>query len=196
MTAVVDIYNMALSALRAPRVLSTSEGSKEASYCGTYYDTVRRQVLTDAPWSFSTSTRALALLTEEDDTWEYVYQRPLDVLEVIDVTSRATGHRVGYETAYHPTAGTVILTDCEDAVAKVKSDVELVNSWPPHLQFAVAHLLASYVAIPLAGVEIGAKMQADQLALYNQHLSVAIAKDAMFSNTEDTYTSGYEQSRT
>lgn len=197
MTAVVDIYNMALSHLGAARVLSPTESSKQASYCNVYFDASRRQVLEDAPWSFATGRRTLSLLDAEYPGWDYVYQIPTNTIRVLslDSSSQLSGGGQAYryesmvedmglqtgvlfDTVFHGDRDeAVLVSNIDDAVATIIYDVKDPNAWPSHLILALSYLLASNIAVSLAGPKEGAAMQANCLALYQNHLAAASAQD-------------------
>lgn len=193
MTAVVDIYNLALSHIYASRVMSPTEASKQASYCNTYYDVSRRQVLEDAPWSFATGRRTLSLLDAEYPGWDHVYQIPTGTVRIHEIASASllsgTGQqwpldfhtptpRIVFDTVYHEGIGkVVIVSNIDDAVAHMTFDVKDPNAWPSHFTLALSYLLASNIAVALAGPKEGAAMQANCLALYQNHLAAAAAQD-------------------
>ena len=187
MTSVVDIYNMALSHLGAARVMSVTESTKQASYCGEFYDVCRQQVLTDARWNFATGRRALSMLADLDPVdWAYAFQMPGNALRIWRVTPNSSRSDLPFTTEYDPAnGGTVILTNCDTSVADITYDVKDPNVWPPHFVQALSYLLAAKIAVSIAGPKEGTALQQNCYTLYNSHLSAASAQDGNAHNLHE-----------
>lgn len=207
MTGVVDIYNIALSEIRAGRVDSVNEQSAQARQCSLYYDILRKQVLRDAPWGFARTIQALALLDSDTYSvfnWAYVYQYPSDCLRInrlilnhefvqsgtsTAVTSRfydrnlpIPDHKtpVPYEVLQEQNTKVIVAND-----SNLRLDYNIDNGFtrdPTNFDsafiLALGNLLGAHVAVSLVGEEKGSGLKKDLLAVYNKYISNAIANNA------------------
>ena len=62
MASVVGICNSALVKIGATRIISLTEGSKNANLCDEQYEKVRNDLLRSHAWNFATARRKLARL--------------------------------------------------------------------------------------------------------------------------------------
>ncbi len=170
----VKIYNMAINAIgNRDDVAATTESSREAEVCRTWYEPVRDFVLRAAYWPSCKAFSRLALQAERDtnEVWVstdpepgylYVYAGPSDMLAPRYLTTFANFSYGVYGTARS------ISTNQETPIlcyTKRQTDISL---WDPQLQLAVALALASFISGPLRakpGVDNKTREQANQLIL-------------------------------
>lgn len=151
-----DICNMALSYLARTIIKSVEENSEEARQCQMFYETTRKLLLRSYPWGFANRLIRLARLDREMPGFSFVYKYPSSCLAVRYVYDTAgAGRRIKEKAPFEVmmTEGdvTVIATDVEDAWAEYTADVRDVDRFSPEFSEALAHYLASQMAIPLTG---------------------------------------------
>lgn len=207
MTGVVDIYNMALAELRVGRVSSVSENSLAAQQCTLFYNTLRKQVLQDAPWGFARVVKPLAVLDSDTYSvfnWAIVYQYPSDCLRVNRLilnhefvqsgTSTAVTSRFydrGLPIPDHDTRVPHEVMQVESTKVIVSNDSNLradynidngftrdPNNFSMAFSLALANLLGAHVAVSLAGEEKGSKLKRDMLAVYDKYIRNALVNNA------------------
>lgn len=185
MATKLDIWNLALGNLRAGTVGSEAEFSVAALNCRLYYDVCKQAVLLEAPWKFASQVRPLPQLSSSEPGWAFAYQLPPKTLRVWGVRPREgamSGFDGLFDVVYDPdTQKQVLVTDLPSVEAKLTHDVD-EGGMPPHVTMALAHLLASYLATPLAGTDAGSKLQETQLALYSRALAAANSFDSSHQN--------------
>lgn len=182
----VEVWNMALGLMRARPVSVTTESSPSAEACRLYYDMCVDQLLGLVPWGFATSWQTLPVhMAESSPEGTTALAFPADGLKVWD--ARTGGHprfqleqEEGIE--YEVLAGTVtktrmLITSSPKAEFQITRRVD-VGLWPAALVDALVFLLASKIAIMVAGVEQGTRLRADNLELHKQALGQAEAEDA------------------
>lgn len=143
MASKVEICNMALLKLGQETIQSFDESSKEASWCRSLYDLIRKAVLRAHPWKFATKTAVLGVLDETDDVYSYVYQLPSDcirVLYLIDGKKQNTEYEV---------RGAKLYTDLGVAVLKYVYDLQDAAAFDASFVDAFSYRLASDLAVPL-----------------------------------------------
>jgi len=157
MTALVDIYNRALSACGIESGVSDpNENSREAATCRLWYPFVRDNVLASAPWpSVRTYARLARVATRDENAiwvngdpnprYLYAYAPPSDLLHPYHLQSYApfSFDLVGTTRSFSMNEETPIL--------HYNARVEDVSLWETKLAHAVTHTLATYLAIPLTG---------------------------------------------
>jgi hypothetical protein len=187
----VDVFNLALTFLNLSDVVhSKNDNSAAAVKCSQFYSQARKKVLESAQWDFGVKMPALALLLDQATLqanqviypgWRYVYQRPVDCLRMLAITTQY-GTRVNPFPSYWwnivmgpaasawgpwlppwlealdqvssvPGQQQVILTDQPTAYGVYVTDVTNVNVWSHKLREAVAWNLAVYIAGPLSASE-------------------------------------------
>lgn len=209
MVSKVEIANMALGNIRGGTISSFTEGSVQANACNLKYDLLRDRMLTEAPWGFNRRVRALSLLTTELFNFAYVYQYPIDCLKI----ERLIGSWEEISTA---TSGVISRVRDEELLSlsslrtKIPYDVfneddnKVIGANEPDLRIdyalkitdpnlfssdftlALSHLLASEIAIPVIGAELGRALRKDELAIYNSYLTSALANDLNDQHDEPT----------
>ena len=211
MTSAVQICNMALSHIRAGSINALTESSVQAQRCSLFYPVCRDMVLEGAPWGFARKIRELALLSDvKIFNYAYAYQYPSDAKRVNqlmmpwdevstdsapslryhdDVFHGMRKTKVQYQT-YHNNGSRVIAANDANLRVDYNITVDDPNLFSTAFVFALSHLLASYLAIPITGVAEGRALRSDELQLYKEHIDAAIADDLNQSYT-DTPDSDY-----
>ena len=98
------------------------------------------------------------------------------------VNYRATQHEpfVKREWEYdvqHIRGRRVIVTNESEMWIQYRCRVEDVNLFPISFQLALSHLIASYIATSIVGEQLGSKLKAENLELYQAQLASAIVSD-------------------
>lgn len=185
MTSVVEIYNKALANLNESSVISIDEDSEEATICRIHYDDSRRYVISEGDWGFCTDIVKLGLLSKDDVTgWDYVYMYPQVALKIISLFNKDgitinninDSNLVNFETQNRG-INTVILSNLEQAYAKIIVDVTNNNLMSPAFIDALTWRLTSLIAVPIIGVDRGRLIQRDAIQAYNALLKVAWVKN-------------------
>lgn len=167
MATQVDIYNLALSRVRAGSVGSTTESSPQAIQCNILYEQARDHLLTLYPWRFAKTTRALSLTGTTPDEWLYAYDYPNDCLRLHYILPANSGKnlissagistpsieytQIPYEVATGSNGSRLILTDYEDAKISYTQAVTDTRLFDPLFVQALAWLMATDLAIALGG---------------------------------------------
>jgi hypothetical protein len=195
MASIVEICNMALASIRAKSINSLTEASIEAQQCKLHYDIARQFILQDTPWNFAKKSAALQLMTVEPQEWLYAYQYPIDCLRVQSVIADyglknpAEFYNEHYREDYvipdtemkfeivSGGDGKMIVTDQQDAYAIYTKNVKDPTLFDPQFVKALTHYLASMIAVPVMGGDIGRTMRGDELELYKMTISSAVASN-------------------
>lgn len=203
MASEVEICNKAIAQISGRSINSLSEASKEAQQCSLFYTDARDQVLTEVAWGFNNKLTALAELSELTIfDWAFVWAYPSDCLSInrlvrnIQTVSSQSGesavvHRfddVRFRTPRDLPAveydvmnegGTKVIVTKEGCMrVNYRKKVTDPNLMPVNLRMAISSLLASYIAVPIAGVKDGRQLKTDALALYTVWLTKAGDQDA------------------
>ena len=198
MNSVVSICNKALSSIRARSINSLTESSTEAKQCLLWYETCRDFVLRDSNWAFATKTAVLQLLVDEPLRWLYAYTYPIDALKIQYITGdwafkdrTAEGNAIRFhdQTVYPEPLDRVpyklellddvkvIGTDQPEAYAVYTKKIVDPTLFDSIMEEALVNYLASKLAIPVIGGDMGKSLRSDAVALYQQTLSAAISGD-------------------
>lgn len=160
---------------------------------------MRDFALKNSPWNFAHKIAPLALLTDEVFNWAYVYQYPADCLTInrliinfAEVTSGSPGvasrfydrdlprpdlnAQVEYQVL-NISGNRVIVSNEADLRIDYRARVEDPNLFGPEFTMALAHLLASEIAIPIVGGEMGRQLRGDSIQIYQQYVDTAIQSD-------------------
>lgn len=213
MSSEIEVCNLALSNIRAGSINSFNEGSVQAQNCKLKYPILRDRCLREIPWQFNHKIRALASLTTEIFNWSYSYSYPADCLKIrrlvgsyeelpvgsSDVASRRLDSRVislkdnkrqiPYEV-FNFDDTKVIGSDQPDLRIDFAAKVTDPNLFSDDFIMALSHLLASELAVPIVGAELGRALRSDSLQLYKQYLASAIStdqNDSYFEPRESDY---------
>lgn len=207
MTSEVTICNMALSHIRGGSINSLTEPSIQAQQCKLLYPVLRDMVLEAAPWQFATRIDELALLSDVTVfNWLYAYQRPTDCLKikrlilnwetVSQTDDQFYGNRLPIVNTKAPVPYQIFNVADNRVIAANYPDLRIeytIRITDPNLfstQFvmALARLLASELAVPIAGEAAGRKFQSDSLSIYQKYIGSAMASNAneQYEETPDS----------
>lgn len=162
MSSVAEVCNLALSHLGVGKeIASITERSKEAEACNRFYELARDEMLRGFVWPFARKIVTLGLVTASGDDdhpackFEYAYRYPSDCLMIRKIQSEIrTDYRQSRVThdLLADDAGTLILTDLEDAVLEYTStDAQNPGRWHSDFTMALSFRLASYIAPRVTG---------------------------------------------
>jgi hypothetical protein len=212
MASEVEICNMALSQVRASSINSLDQvpATPQSQQCKLWYAKCRDMMLEDSIWNFARRISALALLADETVfNWRYVYAYPTDCLHITKVIPNIELVRAAEEGDESPTSmrlndelwqwlakipsvpyevmnnGTTKIIVCNEPDARIsyRSRITDVNRFTPQFQIALSSLIASFIAVPLAGVGEGRKLKQDALDSY-----AGIVNMANINNSNEGYT--------
>ena len=209
MASQLDVYNLALTYLDISQtVQSLNDPTPTAGTLNRWYDWARRKVLRDAWWDFATKTVALALLLDQATLtsqaqfmfpgWRYVYQRPIDSLRFLAVSTQygirinpytrtwwydqsqapqwgpyRPPWREAIDTIQTPAGSAIdILTDQDAAWGIYTVDVTNTGIWSEAFQEAVAWNLAVPCAGPLSANQNAKK---NAIVMARQSINSALA---------------------
>lgn len=164
-TSDVEICNLALFRVRAGEIGALSEQSVNAEKCRVLYPHIRDAVLTEYPWGFCKSVKALALDAETPAEWEYLFDYPNDALNIrylipVDSTGSSSFHikdmnidqqPIEYEVMLNTAGEKCIATNYQYVKACYTKAVTDVRLWDLLVDDMIAWKLAADLAIPLAG---------------------------------------------
>lgn len=88
MASDIDICNLALARLGDEANVSSinpPDQSAQANYCARFYPMSLASILDDHNWGFATKTATLALVTNSNSLWDYCYEVPSDMNNIIAV---------------------------------------------------------------------------------------------------------------
>jgi len=200
MTSEVEVCNLALGNIRAASINNLTEPSVQAQQCKLRYPILRDRCLRELPWQFNHKIRALASLSTEIFNWAYAYSYPVDCLKInrlvgsfeelpagsSDVASRLLDSRVinlkeqkrqiPYEIFNFDDTKT-IGSDQPDLRVDFSAKITDPNLFSDDFILALSHLLASELAIPVVGAELGRALRKDSLQLYTSYFASAVAAD-------------------
>lgn len=99
MASDIDICNLALARLGDEANVSSinpPDQSAQANYCARFYPMSLASILDDHNWGFATKTITLALTTCNNSLWDYCYEAPSDMINIIAVFDSAAVGDVNY----------------------------------------------------------------------------------------------------
>lgn len=199
MTSVVEICNLALGNIRAGSINSLDEASVQAQNCKLRYELLRDQLLRETTWQFARKIEPLALVTDEIFTYAYTYRYPSDCLKIERLIGLYEQNIAGGSFALSRfvdsqlmnvkqreipyaifSTGTAKLIGTNDPDLRIDytAKVSDPNLFSTNFIMALGHLLASEIAIPIVGVDVGRRLRSDSIQLYKEYLASAIAADA------------------
>jgi hypothetical protein len=199
MASEVEICNIALANIRAQSINSFNEGSLQAQTCKLMYPILRDQLFEDVAWSFAHAVKPLSLLTLEAFGWGYVYQYPNDCLRVNKLIPNFNGVRdntfrydnfrgvredvfgyngkVEYEIQNIDDVK-VIVSDLAELRIDYRMLVTDPNKFTNQFKLTLAHLIASEIAVPIVGAEMGRQLRSDSYQIYTRYLAAASASNS------------------
>jgi len=198
-TSEVGIYNLALNAIgERANVSSPTENSRRAEVCNLWYDTVRDQIFSGAPWPEATTQAYLAEYSaQDDDEWAagepapgyaYAYTLPADCLRPQFLTN------FDYFVITEQDGNRMLNCNTEQAILRYTKRLTNISLWSSDLLMAVAYGLASQICMPLSGKPSRARALADQanLLLMNARVSAANTNNQPFESIPEWITArGY-----
>jgi len=185
MASEVDICNIALSNIRAKTINSLNENSLQAQNCKLFYPILRDQLLEDTPWQFAHKSKPLSLTTLVNFNWRYVYQYPIDCIRINKLMIDYEGIRdetfgstrkVQYEVMNIDDMK-VIVSDQQCLHIDYRAKITDVNLFSNLFRMTLSHLLASEIAIPIIGAEMGRQLRSDNYQIYETYLNSAIGSN-------------------
>lgn len=185
MASIVEICNMALMRIGHSQTINDiNEPGTTAAVLRTFYPMSRDHVLADADWGFARKRVSLALLPGAVSNWAFAYAYPADCLRVHGLVMpgmrvQRKDQKIPYESGFL-NGVRVIFTDQEQAEAFYTARVEDPNLFQPLFITALSDMLASRVAMPLAGKR---ELVADCLQTYSAWIGQA--KAANLNEGED-----------
>jgi hypothetical protein len=157
----VDIANLALGHLGDDANVASfdpPEGSPQAAHCARFYPIARDTMLEMHPWSFATTTAALAPLGDPPSEWFYSYALPTDCLKPL--STYTLGYRLGLDAQPFELESTadgqpVIFTNCDAGMLRYVRRVADPTRFSPLFTEALSWLLASMLAGPVIKGDTG-----------------------------------------
>jgi len=161
MSSNVDIANLALTHAGEGKSIANleTEKSAEAAAVRAVFDTAVKTVMRAAPWSFCTTTAALALISEDtsnEATWQFVYRYPQNCMRLHRIIpspvtyTQPTTVRFPYQVASDST-GLVIWTDVENASVEFGQYISDTEIYPEDFVLALSYFIAFLIAPRLTG---------------------------------------------
>ncbi len=151
MTAIINIWNMALANIGQTAVNNTSEMSRPANACRTFYNDSRDFVLQDFDWSFAERRQELALVDYTPVGYMYAYAAPSDWLKSRRIWKESEdADPVQFiENANDDLNGTLILTDKSAPKLIYTAKIEIPNVFSAAFVTALSWKLAADMAFTL-----------------------------------------------
>lgn len=187
MTSKVEICNLALIEARYDETIeSLDENSVAAERCKRLYDTCRKEVLSNYPWTFAVKFEELARIGEDVEGHKFAYSYPKDCLRVLNMFSSADDYRNKNFRTTLPNNNRVamfgeqkaVLVDSETPFAEYIYDEELEDNFSA----LFTRLLYLEIALRLAKL---AGQSADDVKLIAAQIQEADAKARVQSVGED-----------
>jgi hypothetical protein len=205
MASEISICNQALGSIRGGSINSLDENSVQAQNCKLWYAHCRDLILKKASWGFARKISALAVLDQPVFNWSYTYAYPLDCIHVnnvipdieyhpavdpdeeltlsptalrlSDTVSPPSWPKVQYQVM-KGTAQKIIVSNEPRLRIDYRAKITDPNQFDPTFTSALIHLLSSFLAVPILGVEMGQKMKREQLEIYNYMVEEAEVDNA------------------
>jgi hypothetical protein len=196
MISKLSIWNQAVALIRAKAIQSENEDSLEARECRRHYPDIILSLL-EGPhdWGFATRRFTLnALVNDREDEWLYAYGLPSDLASPVHVLPNFEGFGLGlpiplpgnpyfevWSTMQQGLSAPYIIengtlyTNAEDAILVYVTTTGMESHFSAKLASAVAHELASFLAMSIKGNEALADKYANKAEMLRQR---AIADDA------------------
>lgn len=166
----VEICNAALALVKKAGIVSLEDNSAQARACKALYAPMRDKVFEDRNWSFAKGQFRLDPLGAPPlFGWAKRYQLPGEVIAPLRVFSDVDGTPAAYEIH-----GREIYSDADVLYITAKTKVEDASAYTPGFCAAVAMLLASVLAVPLAE---NAALGASYATQYQKFLKDAAGAD-------------------
>jgi hypothetical protein len=201
---------MALSQVRGGSINDLGQTTPQAQQCALWYPQCRDYMLANTVWNFARRIIALAVLDEEVFNWRYVYAYPVDCLHInnvipdIELIASATDTegfvspvamrmddplarklaqmpKVPYQVMNN---GATRIVVCNEPNARIdyRAKVTDVNRMTQEFRMGLASLIASNIAVPIAGVKDGLALKKEALQMYGMYVT-----DASINNSNEGY---------
>ena len=188
MTSDINICNMALGNIGAAPIVSFSDESQTARICASYYEHVRKYLLSAYPWSFNRRHVRLVQLPKDEESEESedelvsVYAYPTEALYINGVYSKEfPGLRISYDVRLGKEGKRRLLVRVPGPLfADCRADVKDVSVWPAVFCEIIAWALSMRIALALTKDE---GVASNCNAMYLQALGRALCESA---NEPDT----------
>ena len=149
----ISIWNRALGFLGTRNVASERENTPEALQCRLYWDSARRQVLRDFPWSFAQRRVWLARLPLPEGferEFRFAYALPDDCLKVHEVRHEGIAPRpFSLARNMADASGAFLVTDAARALLLYTGDVRNSRLFDDLFAHMLSRKLAALIAVPL-----------------------------------------------
>ena len=148
----ISVWNRALGFLGTRSVASEQENTPEALQCRLYWDSARRQVLRDFPWSFAQRRAWLALQALPQGygpEFRFAYALPENCLKVHAVRHEGISDRPFCLALNTAGDGSLLLTNASRALLLYTEDVQNSRLFDDLFAHMLARKLAALVAVPL-----------------------------------------------
>ncbi len=198
-----DICNIALSSIGQGRIDSIDEDSEAARQCKIYYELTRKNLLSSFRWGFAERFEKLALVNATIPKWAYAYAIPKkcliirqlynkdgDDIRMDESTKDLEYHE--FQIALVDESTRVVMTDIPNAYMDYTADVVNAEVFNPSFAEALAHKLASLIAMPLSG---STSMAQTQYQLYQMAIQQAMYTSAIQNHHEPQYPTRYFDAR-
>lgn len=206
MSSVIQICNMALGHIRAESINDINEASVAAQQCKLFYDVARDKMLDDTDWGFNKGLKPLSLLEQTVFGWAYVWQYPNDCLQInrlvrnIDISGDASSNTTYYPSRNLPAIETlpavdyqiynlngdkVIVTQEAELRVLYQSRISDTTLFPADFLLAVSYMLASLIALRIAGIKDGIPLRGESLAIAERMKIEAANKSANQSQQQE-----------
>ncbi len=164
-----DVCNMALGYIGKQAIVTLDEHNSNAITCKLYYDVCRRKILRSFEWNFARKQEQLAVIDSDRKGWKYVYNYPEDCLLAYRIFNQNVANAdFNIVSVNENVKG--IAAQTPNAWIDYLCDIKDLSIFPEDLIIAFARLLASNVAVSLAG---SSSTSAEQYAQYKEALKEA-----------------------
>jgi len=161
---------MALSALGAARITALTEDSKNARECNAIYSLVRDSVLRAHIWNFAIKRVALesldVTLDYEDDDMTEVYQKPSDIIRIIELND---------DEAIYKMEGDYIVSDTASLKCRYIACIEDPTKYDSLFVDTLAAALAARLAYSITSSR---SVELQKVQIYTEKLKEAKSVDA------------------
>ena len=187
MASKIQICNMALSLIKAGPIVSLGEDSQEAESCNLWFETCLDDIFGNTEWKFLRAYKRLTQIAQPEGQEYYTYAYPADAAKVLAVMPSECA-AIAY-LSDTPTQGIdysimqgdtdrVIACRCKDLTVCYIKDPDDITQLSPMLVLALAHKLASYIAMPIVGGSEARSLARDNTSSYQVKLAEARTHDA------------------
>lgn len=170
MASKVQICNLALSRLGASTITALNDNTTEAKLCSTFFDDLADRAMIQGSWT-STIRRVGLPKTTNTPSFGYTFEYQLPVnpkcLKVLAVNEEISGC-IDYRIE-----GDKLLTDENSIKIRYVAQLTDTESYEPLLTEAIEILLASYLALPVAGDKVlAAQLKEEYFKLVSHNLAI------------------------